>query len=354
MRKISVFIIITIFLSLAFSVTAYADIGPKPSVIVRFQCVGDKECWGTLLSQKESTGPARAWDGKEENARYNGNEYYSYSNLDYDIWKAFVEYEDPDGFYFLQEGWNVGESSQINWTYYPPQTFKILLYFPESGKFVSSGICERYAFDSYFSVDLSLTDLSSISNAETTNTESAEETLPDETTGTESVEDPFCTEIAVPNTTAPDKTDEVTLNVGQLEPDHLTVEKSYYFSLEIISLIARILLTLAIEILIALMFGYVGKNQILFVICVNAVTQIILNLLLNIINYKSGELAFVLNYILFEIVVFAIESVIYFNFMQKFSRKRIKRGITVLYAFIANAVSFAGGMFISHMIPGIF
>ena len=102
------------------------------------------------------------------------------------------------------------------------------------------------------------------------------------------------------------------------------------------------------------MFGYVGKNQILFIVCVNAVTQIILNLLLNIVNYKSGELAFVLNYILFEIIVFAVEAVLYFNIMQKFSHKRIKRGITVLYAFIANAVSFAGGMFIAHMIPGIF
>lgn len=345
MRKISVFIFITIILSLIFSVTAHADMGPKPSVVVNFQCLGEEECWGTLLSQKDSTGPARAWDGKEENACHNENEYYSYSNLDYKTWKAFVEYQDPDGYYFLQEGWKVSETGKISWTYYPPQTFKILLYFPESGKFVSSGVCERYAFDSYFNVDLSLTDLSSVSNSGGRVTE---------TTDTESVEDPFCTEIAAPNTTTPDKTDEVTLNVGQLEPEHLTVEKDYDFSLEIISLIARILLTLAIEIIIALMFGYVGKNQILFIVCVNAVTQIILNLLLNIVNYTSGELAFVLNYILFEIIVFAIESVIYFNFLQKFSRKRIKRGITVLYAFIANAVSFAGGMFISHMIPGIF
>ena len=348
MRKTSVFIIITIILSLVFSVTAYADMGPKPSVVVRFQSLGDEECWGTLLSKKESTGPATVWDGTEENARHKQNEYYSYSDLDYEIWKAFAEYQDPDGFYFLQEGWNVGDTSQISWTYYPPQTFKILLYFPESGTFISSGICERYAFDSYFNVDMSLTDLSSLSNSEGHVTE-APVTDPPESDGetTSSIPDDNSDSIT-------DKPDEITLNVGQLEPEKLTVEKDYDFSLEILSLVCRILITLAIEILIALIFGYTGRKQILFIVSVNAVTQVILNLLLNVINYKSGELAFVLNYILFEIIVFAIESVIYFNFMQKYTHKRIRRGVTVLYAFVANAVSFFGGLMISHLIPGIF
>ncbi len=337
MRKTLAFIIIVSLFISALSVTASADTGPKPSVVVKFQHLDDGECWGTLLSYKESTGPATVWDGKEENARHNENEHYSYSSLDYKTWKAFAEYEDPDGFYFLQEGWKVSETGQINWTYYPPQKFKILLYFPESGKFVSSGVCERYAFDSYFSVDLSLTDLSSVSNsADTTETTSSE------TTDT-------------PDTAPPEsESADVTLNVQPTESEQLTVKKDYDFTLEIISLVSRILLTLAIEILIALMFGYVTRKQLVFIVCVNAVTQVLLNVLLNVINYQSGELAFVLSYILFEIIVFAVEAVLYFRFMQKFSRKRINRGITVLYALVANTVSFAGGLMISHLIPGIF
>lgn len=50
--------------------------------------------YGTLLSESMSTGPASAWDGTEADARYPDGEY--------EIWKAFTQYEDTDGFYFLQ------------------------------------------------------------------------------------------------------------------------------------------------------------------------------------------------------------------------------------------------------------
>lgn len=45
------------------------------------------------------------------------------------------------------------ETSEFKWTYYPPQRFKILVYFPETDSFAVSGIYERYAFDSYYKVD---------------------------------------------------------------------------------------------------------------------------------------------------------------------------------------------------------
>lgn len=54
-----------------------------------------------FLPQNDSTGPSSAWDGTEESAQHNENEAYSYANLDYETWKAFVEYEDADGYYFL-------------------------------------------------------------------------------------------------------------------------------------------------------------------------------------------------------------------------------------------------------------
>ena len=43
--------------------TAYADMGPKPSVHVDFINAPDEPFYGTLLSQHDSTGPASAWDG---------------------------------------------------------------------------------------------------------------------------------------------------------------------------------------------------------------------------------------------------------------------------------------------------
>ena len=102
---------------------ASADTGPKPSVSVTFENMGDELCYGTLLSKTPSTGPARAWDGTEDGKFYEG--------ADEAVWRAFVEFKDEDGFYFLQWFWRTDEKKTLNWTYYPPQTFKILLYYPD-------------------------------------------------------------------------------------------------------------------------------------------------------------------------------------------------------------------------------
>ena len=135
-----------IFTVTALPITAKADTGPKPSVRIQFKNMGDDLCYGTLLSKEKGAGPARVWDGTARN----GQLY----DLDRNIWKAFVDYKDPDGYYFLQRGWTVSETGEIAWTYYPPEDFKILLYYPEAGTFVSSGSYERYAFDTYYTVDM--------------------------------------------------------------------------------------------------------------------------------------------------------------------------------------------------------
>ena len=136
-----------IFAVTALPITAKADMGPKPSVRIQFKNMGDDLCYGTLLSKEKCTGPAQVWDGTVRNEQL-------YYDLDRSIWKSFVDYKDPDGYYFLQRGWTVSETGEIAWTYYPPQDFKILLYYPETGIFVSSGSYERYAFDTYYTVDM--------------------------------------------------------------------------------------------------------------------------------------------------------------------------------------------------------
>ena len=97
-----------VLVMMVFPITASADTGPKPSVRITFENLGDKECWGTLLSSKQSTGPSSAWNGKEEDAQHNENPngYYSYQKFGYDVWKAFVDYAENDDFYFLQEAWH--------------------------------------------------------------------------------------------------------------------------------------------------------------------------------------------------------------------------------------------------------
>jgi len=286
-RVISLILCVLLFFSL--SVTAFADMGPKPSVRVTFTGVGDEIYYGTLLSDRRSTGPSSAWDGKAPYPDYRWRENQK------EIWEKFIAYEDPDGFYFLQEWWECSENDQLNWTYYPPSTYKILLYFPESDCFCVSPIYERYAYDSYYTVDLS-----------------------------------------------------------DSESGEIFAQRSYNYGIEIVSLIARIVLTLALELLIALLFGYRQKRLFLFLTAVNVITQIALNVALNIINYNMGSMAFTVFYVLLEIAVFIVEAVIFVKGVRRFGDPEQSRGKAVGYAFIANAASFAFGLWLAHIIPGIF
>ncbi|MBR6744995.1 MAG: hypothetical protein IKM00_07270 [Clostridia bacterium] len=276
-----------------------ADMGPKPSVRVRFENMGDELCYATLISQKPSTGPQSVWDGNEEHI-YN-------RNLDLDIWRAFVEYEDADGFYFLQCAWQVNENKEFGWIYYPPGTFKILLYYPETDTFAVSGICKRYAFDTYYTVDMNGTEIGSADyNGELSN------------------------------------------------DDRLNAYRSYQWKQELVSLTVRIVLTILIEMAVALLFGFLEKRALLLLAGVNTLTQIVLNVILNLINYTSGQLAFALAYIALELAVFAMEAVLYALCMNRFVKKQRTKAFYILYALIANAVSFGAGILIARIMPGIF
>ena len=58
-----------IMVVLLFPMTVNADMGPKASVRIQFEHMGDELCYGTLLSKEKSTGPASAWDGRTESAQ---------------------------------------------------------------------------------------------------------------------------------------------------------------------------------------------------------------------------------------------------------------------------------------------
>lgn len=109
-QAVFLLILCAAIITVGFPSAARADMGPKPSVRIRFENMGDELCYGTLLSKTKSTGPASAWDGVESHAKHSDNKSYSYADFDYEIWKAFAEYQDADGYYFLQEGWKVSET----------------------------------------------------------------------------------------------------------------------------------------------------------------------------------------------------------------------------------------------------
>lgn len=277
--------------------TAYADMGPKPSVVIDFKGFENEIYYVTLLSEVTSTGPHSVLGQRANNERYHKGDD------EYEIWEKFLSYKDKDGYHFLQYFSDSTKTSQFIWGYYPPPKFKILLYFPKYDKFiVSKEVYKRYAFDSYYKVD-----------AEDLNIQSASLT------------------------------------------ENIKAVRNYFYTWELVSLFARIIATIIIEVFIALLFGFRSKEQLLIIGAVNIITQSILNILLNVINYNQGSMMFVFNYVWMEALVFIIEAKIYSVFLCKHSSgKSTKKWLTTLYALTANAVSFVIGLYIAYLIPGIF
>ena len=263
-------LVLAISLGLVLSLGAFADTGPKPSVRIRLKNLPDGRVYGTLLSEKESTGPYSYDPG------FTPQEWYEVT--DAEIWRAFQSYEDPDGFYFLNELWDCSNGS-LDWTYYPPSTFKLLLYFPDTDEWLSSDVCGSYAFASYFTADLSV-------------------------------------------------------------KGSLTLERSYDYGGEMLGLIGRIAVTLLIEGLIALIFGYRARRVLAFIVLVNLATQAALNIALNPAAYFYGR--WLLLVIVGELAVTFVEAVVY-------RRELPRRGAgspseAVSYAILANLVSAMAGL----------
>ncbi|MBR2045507.1 MAG: hypothetical protein IJ958_05160 [Agathobacter sp.] len=268
--------------------TVYADIGPKPSVVVTFTGLEDENYYVTLISQDDSTGPYSY-----------GNPYYDWMGEEW-VFNKFSEYKMPNGYYFLSYMEDCSDDDTFEWGYYPPQEFRILIYFTDYDAFLEvDGDYERYAFDSYFTVD-----------------------------------------VTPPTASSTDSSG--------------TVEKSYDFTGETISFIVRIICTIAVEILIALLFLYRDKKSLVTITIINVITQIVLNVLLNIFNYQSGPWAFIFHYVWMEIVIFAMEAFLYSKLLPRTNPQTERTYHPCWYAFVANIVSFILGMQIAKWIPGIF
>lgn len=276
--------------------TARADTGPKPSIHIAFENMESEQCYATLLSKTDSTGPYSAFNGDEAEACNSG--------IDPEVWKAFAEYRDADGYYFLNEIWLCSETERLDWTYFPPYSFKLLVYYPRSNTFFVSEKCERYAFDSYFTADMKGTgDL-------------------------DAVQDGAISGIAM--------------------------RKSYDYAGELIALSVRIIITILIEIGVALLFGFRQGTLLKLILIVNVITQVLLNILVNIVDYSMGSFMMMFTYIGLELLVFVAESVAYSILFNRRSPSGISKVKTIAYSFAANAASFVAGFFIALRVSMFF
>ena len=123
----------------------------------------------------------------------------------------------------------------------------------------------------------------------------------------------------------------------------------------------RIVLTIAVELgLAVLFFGREDKRTFRFLAVVNIATQLFLNGALNVIHYYMGTFYSLiwgseiwLLYLL-ELAVLVIEGVLYTKLLPRFSETPQNRGKIAGYTVAANLASFAAGLWLAVLIPGIF
>lgn len=312
LRALAAFLIAALLLCC----TVFADTGPKPSAAFTFTGMPDEDYYVTMLSEVDSYGPHRVHQpgdalpyilelGEDDPA--------------YPVWQKFADYTDADGYYFLEDLFELCHGDdEAAWHYYPPQRFKLLLYFPESDVFLCSGITERYAFDSLYALDL----------GGRSPAELAALTLTD--------------------------ADGNPLDAGST--GEITLDKSDGTRQQIIGFLGRLGITLLIELALAWGWKYRRGSQLLFIGIVNLITQCLLNIAL--LCWGAGENSrffIIFWYVLLELAVTGIEAGAYAFLLPGTDHKDGKaRRRAALYAVAANALSFLAGLALSKVFPILF
>ncbi len=275
-----------------------ADVGPKPSVVVALEGLEGRICWGTLLSQQEGTGPYGRF--YEEEAAEDPEEDRALRAL------LPLERMDSEGFHLLNFVKDCSDG-EFSWTYYPPHTYKIALWFPEEDALAVSGVYHRYAFDSYYRLDLSGVEL---------------------------------------------------MPGGIVELEAARLQRDYPYGASLLALAGRVALTLGAELLLALAFGLRTRQALKWVAVVNLATQLGLNLALELFTYCNGALEGMMA-ILALPVYLAAEAVVTLVELRIYRRKLLgERGASgrriTAYTWTANLCSLLAGVLLSFRLPALF
>ena len=223
---------------------AFADTGPKPSAAFTFTGMPDEDYYVTMLAEVDHYGPHRIYQEGDDLP------YVLEAGRDdpaYPAWQKLVDYKDADGYYFLDDLFEQCHGDdEASWHYFPPERFKLLLYFPESDTFLCSTVTERYAFDSVYRLDL----------------------------GGKSPAEIAALTLTDPNgNPLPSGRDDETA-IGEV-----TLDKSDGTHQQIIGFFGRLGITLVIELALAWGWKYRKGSQLLFIGIVNLITQCLLNVL---------------------------------------------------------------------------
>ena len=90
----------------------------------------------------------------------------------------------------------------------------------------------------------------------------------------------------------------------------------------ILNFCIRLIYTVLIEVLIALLFGYRGKKEILLITSVNIITQFGLNLFIGALDRSMPDHVWFALFPLVELIIIIAEAAIYACFLKSHTKKR--------------------------------
>lgn len=212
-------------------------------------------------------------------------------NFDYQSWyKAYqegynhhidynpiMEYSDEDGYKWITTYYKCEGDSEISFNYYRPDIFKLVIY-KDDKLYKVTDVIECYAFTSKYEINFN--------------------------------------------------DNNQTIKIKNIYP---------YFK-EVLLFILRISITLAIEIGLFFLFRLYTKRNILVVGITNIITQLILNVVLNVYLYFCGSLSALFVYFYLEIFILLIETNVYLIFTRNKNKF-----LVLLYGILANILSFVIG-----------
>jgi len=279
-------IVLVLMMISSFKITTSADTGPKESVKISIEG-NTSGMYLTLLSSKEGSGP---WYVSEEDIE-------GADSID----TKFSDYAATDSFYYLYNYSSI-EDGSYHWGYYPPETFKIVIYDSVNDKIITDGI--EYTRE-YFNTIYTLTLTDSSYNVDVTSYDTF--TVDDESGDTKNL---------------------------------------------VLGFLLRLVICLAIEVVIAFLFK-IKRWQYLVVVCVNVTTQLILNLILLLIIKNNGfnEAMLYTTYTFVEIAIIGIEWLAYILFINRANKENeISKLKLLIYSLSANAASFVLGFIILQLL----
>lgn len=133
-------------------------------------------------------------------------------------------------------------------------------------------------------------------------------------------------------------------NIYTLDLNNKTLIEGKMLSRSVLLVTMRVVLTLAIEAAVFLIFGFKNKRSWAAFLIINLITQGTLNIWLN--GFAPSQSYLILNLIFSEFFVFVFEIAAFLKFVKEHKKLRI-----VLYVLIANLLSLIAGGYIITILP---